>query len=330
MLFVNNAAMGDATPDSMRHAEFGGLTAADLVFPWFLLIVGIALPFSAGKSQGVAFLRRLFGRTAWLLGLGMLVDSAVNRRPSPGLGVLQLIGLAYMVGALMVRLPMWARASTAVVLLVAHHLILHFLPIPGQSVGTITEDLNAVRYLNDTVFGPVGLRGLPSVLPTAGMVLLGTVVGERLRLEPRRGRRCLELLAIGGILALVGIAWGQVLPFSKLIWSSSYLVLAAGLGLIALAGFTVADGGWNGWVWPLVAAGANPIVAYVAPILVKTLIFQVWTMPNGPLTLEKGWQAAALNAFGPVGGGWAYTVGYAAVWWGVLAYLYHRRLFLRV
>ena len=169
MLLVNNAAMGDATPATLRHADWGGLNAADLVFPWFLLIVGVALPLSAAKSAGWDFVKRLAGRTVWLLALGMLVDSAVARRPTIGLGVLQLIGLAYFVGALAVRLPTWARAALAAALLVAHHLLLKLTPMPGVATGTVSEAANAVRHLNDTVFGPVGLRGLPSVLPTAAI-----------------------------------------------------------------------------------------------------------------------------------------------------------------
>jgi predicted acyltransferase len=80
----------------------------------------------------------------------------------------------------------------------------------------------------------------------------------------------------------------------------------------------------------LVVAGANPIVAYVAPILVKTLVLQEWRMPNSEDTLERGLQTLGYQAFGMTNGGWIYTLAYALVWWAVLAVLYRRKVFVRV
>ncbi|MGV3617385.1 MAG: heparan-alpha-glucosaminide N-acetyltransferase domain-containing protein [Fimbriimonas sp.] len=324
MLLVNNAAMGNATPATLRHAEWGGLSAADLVFPWFLLIVGVALPLSAAKSEGWAFVRRLFVRTGWLLVLGMLVDSAVARRPTVGLGVLQLIGLAYCVGALTIRLPPWGRGALAGTLLVAYHLLLKFVPVPGVPLGTVAETANAVRHLNDTVLGPFGLRGLPSVLPTAAMVLIGTVVGTRIRAG------VVPLFLIGGGLAVVGGVWNLGMPLSKAIWTPSYIVSTAGLGVMLLSVLTLLDGKDARWAWPLVIAGANPIVAYVGPIFFKTLILQEWRMPTSDLSLEQGLQGMAFAAFGRTAGGWFYTLAFALVWWVFLATLYRRKLFIRV
>jgi predicted acyltransferase len=324
MILVNNAAMGDATPATLRHADWGGLNLADLVFPWFLLIVGVALPFSAAKAEGWAFFKRLLGRTAWLLALGMLVDSAVARRPMVGLGVLQLIGLAYFVGALAVRLPLWGRAALAAGLLVAHHLLLKFTPIPGVPTGTVSEAANAVRHLNDTIFGPIGLRGLPSVLPTAAMVLIGTVVGARIRKGP------IPLFVIGAVVTLIGIGWNIFLPLSKTIWTPSYIVLTAGLGIVTLAFFTLLDLIDPKWAAPLVVAGANPIVAYVGPILLKTLILQEWRMPTGDQSLEQGLQALAFDRFGRAEGGWVYTLGFALIWWSFLFILFRKKVFIRV
>lgn len=324
MLLVNNAAMGDATPATLRHADWGGLNVADLVFPWFLLIVGVALPLSAAKAQGWDFFKRLAGRTAWLLALGMLVDSAVARRPTVGLGVLQLIGLAYFVGALAVRLPTWARVALAAGLLVAHHLILKLTPMPGVATGTVSEAANAVRHLNDTVFGPMGLRGLPSLLPTAAMVLIGTVVGVRIR------KGAIPLFVAGALTTLVGFAWNLLLPLSKTIWTPSYIVVTAGLGIVTLALFTGLDHLDPKWSLPLVVAGANPIVAYVGPILVKTLILQEWRMPSSDATLEQGLQALAFDRFGRTEGGWVYTLTFALIWWLFLATLYRRKVFIRV
>ncbi|MFC6659502.1 heparan-alpha-glucosaminide N-acetyltransferase domain-containing protein [Deinococcus multiflagellatus] len=106
MLLVNNVALGSATPAQLQHAPFGGLTLTDLVFPWFLLCAGAALPFSlaamtrAGLTGG-ARLRRVLERAALLYLLGAFVSSVTAHRLTLGLGVLQLIALATLCGALL-------------------------------------------------------------------------------------------------------------------------------------------------------------------------------------------------------------------------------------
>jgi predicted acyltransferase len=97
-----------------------------------------------------------------------------------------------------------------------------------------------------------------------------------------------------------------------------------------LALFTLLDLLDPKWASPLVVAGANPIVAYVGPILLKTLILQEWRMPTGDLTLETGLQAVAFANFGRTTGGWIYTLTFALIWWVFLRTLYRKKLFIRV
>src|SRR5437016_3794637 len=112
MLLVNNVALDTATPRPLTHAPWnGGVYFADLVYPWFLLIVGVAIPFSAGaaRAKGVPSWRydlKIVGRAVTLLLLGCLIDSSTWKYPTFDLGVLQLIGLSYLVGALLYDLPL--------------------------------------------------------------------------------------------------------------------------------------------------------------------------------------------------------------------------------
>src|SRR5574340_20636 len=214
MLIVNNIALDTATPTTLTHAPWNrGVYLADLVFPWFLLIVGVALPFSVAsqRAKGVAGWRaaaKAASRTALLVLLGCLIDSSTAKRPLFGLGVLQLIGLAYLVGALLYRLPHYARIGAAAALLVGHWALLRFVPVPGVGAGVFTEQANLVKYVNDIYLRPFHLAGLLSVAPTAGLVLIGTMVGDLLRaarLTPGRKLAALQLLGVG--LAVAGWLW---------------------------------------------------------------------------------------------------------------------------
>jgi predicted acyltransferase len=342
MLLVNNAALDTATPKHLTHAPWnGGVYLADLVFPWFLFIVGVALPWSVAslRKRGGSwwgFLGKAFGRATALFLLGCLIDSSLALTPVFGLGVLQLIGLAYLLAIFFLRLPVVWRLGVAAALLVGHWATLRFVPVPGVGAGVFTEEANVVRHLNGVYLQGLGLKGLVSVVPTAAMVLIGSAVGEWLRLETvGPPRRVGGLIVGGGMLALAGWLWNLDLPFNKPVWTASYILFCAGLGMWVLALFYLVMDVWRRrwWATPLVIFGSNAIVAYVAPILVKVHVLRewTWTLPDGiKRSLEEALLLTSRAEFGKVGGGALYTAGYILVWWLVLWVLYRKRLFLRV
>lgn len=334
MLLVNNLALDQATPAQLVHAPFGEWARlADLVFPWFLLCAGLSLPFSyrsavrRGLSYG-AWARKALVRAVGLLFLGMALDSAINRQLTLGLGVLQLIGLASLVAALAMPLKPLVRGLIAAGLLAAYGAALAWIPVPSQGVRAITEHVNLVLYVNDVYFRPLGLRGLPSVVPTAALVIMGSLVGGALAREARR--RWVVLSGLG--IAAVGAAWFMLgHPMAKEIWTAPYILFSGGLGtaIVGLLAVLLDGRPWAGIAAPLNVFGANPLVAYAGPILLKTLVLQVVTLADGK-TIQQDWLASMQARFGPVGGGWAYTLGYMALTWVVLAWMRARNVALRI
>lgn len=345
MLLVNNIALDEGTPGQLMHAPWnGGLRFADLIFPWFLLIVGVALPFSAAGARrkgagGWRYALRALGRVFALVFLGCLIDSSLLKRPVFDLNVLQLIGLAYGAGALLSVLPVWLRLPVALGLLAGHAAVLQLFPVPGLGRGVFREDANAVWYLNKAYLNRLHLTGLVSVAPTAALVLIGTAFGDVLRRERwKPAEKVIVLLAFSGLLAAGGWAWHFSLPYNKPVWTASYILLTAGMGgsLLTLLYCVIDASGWKWPAWlvfPFVVYGSNAIAAYVGPILVKVFILRVWTwpLPGGTReTLEQAWLHLAVARWGPAGGGWAYTLGYLFVVWLALLELRRRKIFLRV
>lgn len=339
MLLVNNVALGPATPAHLTHAAWNrGVHFADLVFPWFLLIAGVSLPFSAASYRarggtGWAWATKAVRRAALLIMLGWLVDSTVARTPVLGLGVLQLIGLASLVGALLYPLSWRWRAVIAAALLAGHWAALRFFPVPGLGAGRLDETANLIHYL-DTYLQPLHLRGLISVLPTGALVLIGTLEGDVLR-RARRAMTPAWLALIGVLLTGTAVAWSLDLPFSKPLWTAPYILLAAGLGTITLSAMHLLAEGLRvrSWAFPLAVFGQNAIVAYVAPILIKVHVLQGWSWPAaaGPArSLQDTYLGLLRTQFGGVTGGWLYTASYLTVWWLVLLYLRRRGWLLRV
>jgi predicted acyltransferase len=342
MLLVNNIALDKMTPDHLEHAPWnGGVHFADMVFPWFILITGVTIPFTAssfreGKRPWAHFLLKVLGRSVLLFILGCFLTSSIAKTPIFSLGVLQLIACAYLVAALLYRTPAFLRAPLIAVLLVSHWALIKFLPVPGQGAGTFTEDMNVVKWLNQQYLQSFNLQGLVSVVPTSGLALIGTLVGDLLRNRVYSPlRKLLILLGTATAIALAGWLWSMDLPFNKSVWTASYILYTAGLGLLVLGAFhlfsEIICGGFL--FFPLRVFGMNAITAYVAPILVKVMILREWQWP-----LPDGTQAALGDAmlkwcqtsFDDMEGGWIYTWSYILLWWIVMFILYRKKIFLRL
>jgi predicted acyltransferase len=336
MLLVNNVALDANTPYLLTHAPWnGGVYLADLVFPWFLLAVGVAIPFAAAsfRKKNLPSWRydlKVIQRSILLFGLGLLIVSSIARRPVFALDVLQLIAMAYLVAALLYDLPTHRRAMIAGFFLVAYWAAIRYLPVPGVGRAIFEEDQNLILHFNNTFLEAVNLRGLLSVIPTSALVMLGSLIGDLFRLELPSLRRSAWLLVIGLGLAVLGVLWNLSLPYNKTFWTPSYILLTAGLGTIVLGIFhyLVDARGWHGWAFPLTVFGSNALFAYVVPILVKVWLLQ--GIEVGGASIQQNilnfWQSLA----GGYGGGWLYTLSYIVFWWLVLWVLYRRRIFLRV
>ncbi|RYG45866.1 DUF5009 domain-containing protein [bacterium] len=339
MLLVNNVALGEKTPAQLMHAPWNaGATLTDLVFPWFLLCVGTAIPFSRrsavkrGETTGT-ILRRILGRSASMFLLGVFLTSALAQRPIFSLGVLQLIALAYLVAAPFGGLSAIWRGGTGLLMLAAYGLFLHFIPEPSTGSVDLLETSNVVRHVNQTYLAPWGLAGLLSTIPTAALVLIGSVAGEWLAAPIPPLQRILRM-GSGVALWLGGWLWHASLPMNKALWTPSYILFSAGLGMLVLGAFyLVVDLAKQRWVaYPFEIAGANPLVGYALPVALKALILQVWTVTYAgkSVSLLEAWRLWAVDRAGPVNGGWLYTMGYMAAVWLFLAYLHARKIYVRL
>ena len=338
MLLVNNKALGPWTPSHLTHAGWNeGVHFADLVYPWFLLIVGVAIPFSSRTWLPLLpYLYEVLKRAAALVLLGCLVNSSYARRPMFDLGVLQLIGLAYLGGALLYRVPLRPRLAIAAGLLVGHWALVRFLPIPGAGVGVFSREQNAIAYLNQAYLARWELENLPAILTTTALVVIGAGLGDLLRMESAGPRRKVGmLLAIGLGLFLAGWLWSADVPLNKRLWTSPYILLTAGWGaaLLGLLYFVVDARGFRAWVFPLVVMGRNAITAFVAPTLVNIYILGGWgwSLPGGRFeSLQEAWVKLFTGPLGAGLGGLLYTLSYLVAWWLVLFWMYRRKVFLRV
>lgn len=342
MLLVNNAAMDTATPRHFTHAAWNsGIHFADLVFPWFLLIVGVAVPYAyashlkRGKTVS-KYMQKAASRAIILFLLGCFIDSSIAKRPIIGLGVLQLIGLAYFFAVIIYQLPSRWRDAVALGLLLTHWAAIRFIPIPNLGAGAFLETGNLIYFLNQAFLQQYHLKGIISVIPTSALVLIGAAIGDLLRDQRRTPTiKAVYLINAGVILAVVGWLWNLDLPFNKPLWTSSYILYSAGMGsiLLGVLYLLIDVEGWLRWPFPLVVFGMNAILAYVLPIIVKVYVLQGWHWfysDGTSLSLQQAALHSLINIAGRVYGGWFYTCGYIVFWWLVLLIFYKKKVFLRI
>lgn len=256
MILVNNP--GNEHPYwPLEHAEWNGWTPTDLVFPFFLFIVGVSLVFSfesrlrRGDSRA-ALLVHTLRRAAIIFAIGLAMNySVVLLSPSNfhGVripGVLQRIGICYLAAsALFLYARPRTRLAVVAALLIGYWILMRFVPVPGfgvpgRDIPFLHPDANLAAYLDrkflrvlwDKTRDP---EGLLSTLPAIATPLLGVFTGEWLRSKTTPERKAWGMLLLGVIGLIVGRTWAIWFPLNKKLWTSSFVLFTAGFALVCLA-----------------------------------------------------------------------------------------------
>ena len=351
MLLVNNPGTWSHIYAPLRHAPWHGWTPTDLIFPFFLFIVGVAMTFSYGKrlergaDRGV-LLRKAARRSLILFGLGLALhgfpnyDLSTIRIP----GVLQRIALAsFCATAIVLAFRVRGQAIAAAVLLLGYWALITLVPVPGVGAGVLEPGQDLGAWLDRMIFGTQHLwvyaetwdpEGLLSTMPAVATVLLGVLVGHGIRADRPERAKLTGLLAFGAAATLVGLAWGTVLPINKNLWTSSYAVLTAGLGALFLGAcyWLIDIRGRRGWATPFVIFGTNAIAAFFLSSLFARILNLITVGSGAEATTLKAflYQTAFASWLSPINASLAFAISYVLVWLGAMAVLYRKGIFIKV
>jgi predicted acyltransferase len=341
MLLVNNPGTWDpaVVPRLLLHAEWHGCTFADLIFPFFLFAVGMAMPFSDAKKleQGVRFWKRLViaARRAILLYLlGAFLASASLSTPVLHFGILQRIGLLYFAAYLLLRLEVRWQAVIAIAMLFVWWAILAFVRGPGVVPGSFDRDVNAAQYLDSFILAPDDKETIISMIPGLSTVLFGVLAG-RFLLRRRDHATVIRRLAIGAAAGIiVGLLWNEVVPLNKILWSSSFAVYTAGWSCLVFLLFywVIEVRKMSRLAFPFVVYGMNAITLYVATGLFVRWVMLSWKVPyQGVTTSLTGYFYRTFASFaGPTPGSLMYSLMIILLGWVLCYWMYKRRIFLKV
>ena len=354
MILVNNPGDGATTYAPLLHADWHGCTPTDLIFPFFLFAVGVALPYAfagrlarSGGDRGPLH-RQILRRTLILFGLGLFlnwfpfysVDWPTARIP----GVLQRIAVVYLCAALAwLHLRPRGRAVLAVVLLAGYWLAMVLVPVPGFGAGDLSPQGNLAGWIDHAVLGahtwkrapgPGDPEGLLSTLPALASALAGLFAGDWLRSARTPLVKIRGLLLAGFATTAAGLALSPWFPLNKNLWTSTYVLFTTGLALLLLAAIylTVDLQPRDGWARPFTLFGTNAIAAFFGSTLLAKILLRIHCEDAGETVTLQAWlYRHSFGAWLPeYVGSLAWALAYVALWLGLMTVLYRRRIFLKV
>ena len=353
MILVNNPGT-DVAYVPLEHAHWNGWTPTDLIFPFFLFIVGVSLTlsFQARLKKGGS-LRTLLIHTVRRSAIIFLIGLFLNGFPHFHLatwrvaGVLQRIAVAYLAASI---ITLYARTRNIALwvagLLVGYWVAMRFIPVPGLGMpGTdmplLAPDGNLSWYI-DKLYLPGRFyektrdpEGILSTVPAIATALIGVLTGEWLRRTMNATKKVAGMLAFGAAGIVAGQIWNIWFPINKKLWTSSFVLFTAGCALIALSiCYWVCDVKLHrgAWTKPFVVFGTNAITAYALADLLSATLFNVHVyMGNHLVSLQEYIYRALFGAISPREfGSLIYAVLFACLCWLPIYAMYRKRIFLKV
>ncbi len=345
MIIVNTPGTWKYVYTPLRHASWEGCTPTDLVFPFFVFIVGLSMVFSLSKvadQDKTQVLLKILKRTALIFLVGVLLNwfPFYHKHISELriMGVLQKIALSYGGGAI---IALYAKKSwlpyIAAFILLIYWWILHYfggdMPygVEGNIVRTIDLAIFGESHLY-TGFGmPFDPEGLLGCLPSIGTVLLGYIFGRRILEVSSKSRLLQEYVIAGGLLVVVGLAWGQIFPIIKPLWTSTYVLYTAGLALLvfSILIYVIDIAKLTKWAYPFRVFGLNPLFSYALSGLFVKLFFTLFKFNETNVT---AWSFENIFAplFGNHGGSLAYALTYMMFIWFFAWLLYRKKIVIKL
>ncbi len=349
MIVVNNPGSWTDGYAPLAHSAWNGWTLADLVFPFFLLIVGVSLDLSLASRKGTTVstprtaVTALARRALLLCALGLLLNAFPTFTGLGTLrifGVLQRIGLcSFAAGAVMLATGARGQVATIAALLVGYWLLMACVPVPGYGAGVLTPEGNLAAWVDGRFFAGHLYRdgfdpeGLLSTMPAIATTLIGALAGRWLRVSRDGARRTLGLVATGVVLALAGQLADRWFPINKQLWTSSYVLLSGGLGLVVLGvAYEIVDRrGWRAPATPFVMLGENALAIYLLSSLGAHLLeFCQVGAGNSCESLRFFLYQHAFAWAGAENGSLGFALTYLFVWMIPTAEMHRRRVFFRV
>ena len=361
MILVNNPGSWGHIYAPLEHAEWNGCTPTDLVFPFFLFIVGVSIAYAMGSkkldpaSHNKTILKAL-KRALTLFGLGLFlaffprnfstfnfVESLQTIRIP---GVLQRIGVVFFISSVIfLKSSEKTIFRTIVIILFTYWALMTFVPVPDVGYANLEKETNLGAWLDRTILTEAHLwksaktwdpEGILSTLPAIASGLIGVLVGVYLkRKDVDAAVKISWLFAVGVLITLAGLLWDLQFPINKSLWTSSYVLYTGGLATIVLAlCYWIIDvNKYNRFTKPFVIYGVNAITVFFVSGLMPRLVNMIKIkQPNGEEmgALSSFYQSFFVPYFSPINASLAYAIVFIMFFYVILWVMYKKNIIIKV
>ncbi len=354
MVLVNNPGTWSAIYPPLAHAKWHGWTPTDMIFPFFVFIMGVAIPIAFGKrlNQGATsdLYWKIFKRSLIIFGLGLFLATFPFYNFTKGewldistvriMGVLQRLALCYLFSSLIFLWFSWKnQAYIAVILLLLYWVLMLYggngdLSPEGNFSGFIDRLILTENHIwkSAKVYDP---EGLLSTIPAISSCLAGVLCGTFLKTNRNDYEKVSAFFFFGVSLVAIGWAWDFFFPINKAIWTSSYVVFMAGQALCFL-GFCywlIDIKGYQRWTKPFVIFGVNALALFVGSGIMARLLglIKVSEIEGKSISLQQYiFQNFFLSWASPINASLMYAISFILVWLFLMWLLYRKKIYIKV
>ena len=358
MILVNNPGSWSTIYAPLKHAEWNGCTPTDLIFPFFLFIVGVSISYALGSKKDNTSQSKLlftaFKRALILFGLGLFLNlfpkvfidpiEALSTVRIPG--VLQRIAIVFFITALIfIKTNQKTQIRLFFGILIAYWALMTLVPVPAIGYANLEKETNLGAWLDRTILTEAHLwksaktwdpEGILSTLPAVATGLFGVLIGTWLRRKDREESVKISWMFSIGILAVVfGLIWDLFFPINKALWTSSFVLYAGGLATIGLAlcYWLIDVQGYKKGTTPLVVYGVNAItVFFLSGLIPRILTLIMVNMPDGTRVNSRVWMYETFYTpyFTPINASLAGAVTFILIWLLILWVMFKRKIIVKV
>jgi len=344
MILVNYPGSGDFIYQPLEHAEWNGLTPTDLIFPFFLFIVGISISLSFTKllEKGTSrkeLYRKIVFRTLKIFAVGLFLSmlpsfDIFNIRIT---GVLQRIALVFIACSfLYLNTSAKTQARLAGITLVVYWLALTLIPTPGVGHVALERGVNLAAWVDSVLLpgkmwqGTWDPEGILSTFPSIVSGITGLLVGH-LMLSKRSSLEKVSLLMVFGFISVaVGYAWGLTFPVNKNLWTSSYVLVTSGLGSLLLGTmyYVIDIKNYTSGTKPWIIFGSNAIAIYFISDVISYLFYLI---PIGGMALNEHFVSVFTGmGLAPKFVSMLYAMLFVSINFGIASLLYKKKIFIKL
>lgn len=350
MILVNNPGSWEYVYHPLEHAIWNGCTPTDLVFPFFLFIVGISVSYSLSvpklsTGNHSELVLKIIKRAMILFLIGLLLnlglDSTFESFRIPG--VLQRIAIVFLVVALLfLKTSSATQRIVSIVILISYWLLLTLIPVPGIGAANLEPGTNLSAWLDHAILGNHVWRftktwdpeGLLSTLPAIVSGLIGVLAGTWLKSNRDKQEKVLRLFVVGNVMIVAGLLWGMFFPINKSLWTSSFVLYTSGIAMNGLAvSYWLLDlVQYKKCTTPFLAFGSNAITAYVlSELLAKVLDSITVTMSGEEMSLKEVlFRVLYQEGMNPYFLSFVLAIGWVLLIWIPIHSMYKRRVFIKI